>query len=91
MVTRQPHACSEKGLWTHFAGFGTLSDVEIIRDKNTGNSRGFGFVHFRNAEDAQKAVDSEHTIDGRRCDVKQALPKVCSCADACACIHFWRK
>lgn len=46
-----------------------------MRDRYSGKSRGFGFVTFFNAEDAQRVASAEHVVDGRRCDAKLALPR----------------
>lgn len=46
-----------------------------MRERYTGKSRGFGFVTFADAAGAHRAVASEHTIDGRRCEAKFALPE----------------
>jgi RNA recognition motif-containing protein len=48
-----------------FEPFGTLQSVAIISDRMTGQSRGFGFVEYENAGDAQKAIES---LDGREVD-----------------------
>lgn len=68
--------CSEDLLWSHFSQFGSMNGVEIIKDKPTGKSRGFGFVDFNEASAAESALRASHTIGGRRCDVKLAVPKV---------------
>lgn len=46
-----------------------------MRDRYSGKSRGFGFVTFFNANDAQRVAAAEHVVDGRRCDAKLALPR----------------
>ena len=46
-----------------------------MRDRYSGKSRGFGFVTFYNANDAQRVAGAEHVVDGRRCDAKLALPR----------------
>lgn len=49
----------------------------MLKDRYTGKSRGFGFVCFMDASAAFLALQAgEHTIDGRRCEAKLALPKV---------------
>jgi RNA recognition motif-containing protein len=47
-----------------------------MKDRVSGKSRGFGFVTFVEAGCASAALQMEHTIDGRRCEAKVALPKV---------------
>lgn len=61
-----------EGLRTAFAEYGNISDAVVVQDRETGRSRGFGFVTFDNDEEAKKAMDAMNgaTLDGRtiRCD-----------------------
>ncbi|XP_019430930.1 PREDICTED: RNA-binding protein 38-like [Lupinus angustifolius] len=51
----------------YFEQFGEILEAVIITDKNTGNSKGYGFVTFRDAESARRAcADPNPVIDGRR-------------------------
>ncbi|GMI90601.1 hypothetical protein HRI_002729400 [Hibiscus trionum] len=51
----------------YFEQFGEILEAVIIADKNTGKSKGYGFVTFRDPESARKAcVDPNPVIDGRR-------------------------
>ncbi|XVF36697.1 hypothetical protein REPUB_Repub19eG0080000 [Reevesia pubescens] len=51
----------------YFEQFGEILEAVIITDKNTGKSKGYGFVTFRNPESARRAcVDPNPVIDGRR-------------------------
>ncbi|XWS23904.1 hypothetical protein CRYUN_Cryun28dG0055700 [Craigia yunnanensis] len=51
----------------YFEQFGEILEAVIITDKNTGKSKGYGFVTFRDPESARRAcVDSNPVIDGRR-------------------------
>lgn len=45
-----------------FAQFGTVVSAEVATDRETGRSRGFGFVEMENDADAQKAIE---TLDGK--------------------------
>ncbi|MEM1008625.1 MAG: RNA-binding protein, partial [Myxococcota bacterium] len=49
---------TEDTLYDTFAQFGELKEAKIITDRDTGRSRGFGFVTFINSEDAKSAIDS---------------------------------
>ncbi|MEI6055899.1 MAG: RNA-binding protein [Lentisphaerota bacterium] len=60
-----------------FSVFGTVESAKVITDRETGSSKGFGFVDMTNAEDAQKAIktlDGTET-DGRKIVVNLAKPK----------------
>uniref|UniRef100_A0A8C8J5N3 RRM domain-containing protein n=1 Tax=Oncorhynchus tshawytscha TaxID=74940 RepID=A0A8C8J5N3_ONCTS len=48
---------TEESLAEAFAKYGNIAKVDVIRDKETGRSRGFGFVKYDNAEDAKDALD----------------------------------
>jgi RNA recognition motif-containing protein len=60
----------------YFSQYGALECAEVMKDRYTGKSRGFGFVTFLDPCSATRALAVEHTIDGRRCEAKVALPKV---------------
>ncbi len=66
----------EETLKLYFSQFGALEAAEVMKDRYTGKSRGFGFVSFLDPGAATRALAVEHTIDGRRCEAKIALPKV---------------
>ncbi|KAI4793684.1 hypothetical protein KUCAC02_032554 [Chaenocephalus aceratus] len=65
---------NEESLASAFSKYGTIEKVDVIRDKETGNSRGFGFVKYDNAEDAKDAMDGMNgtTLDGRSIRVDEA-------------------
>jgi len=61
------------GLENAFASFGEIQEAKVITDRETGRSRGFGFVTFANAEDAEKALTLDGTeLDGRNVKVSIA-------------------
>ncbi|PNW71638.1 hypothetical protein CHLRE_16g662702v5 [Chlamydomonas reinhardtii] len=70
-----PWETTEETLKVYFSQFGALEGAEVMKDRYTGKSRGFGFVTFTDAGSATRALGVEHTIDGRRCEAKIALPK----------------
>lgn len=70
-----PWDTSEDTLRLHFSQFGVLESGEVMKDRYSGKSRGFGFVTFVDPKSAQRALGAEHTIDGRQCQAKIALPK----------------
>jgi RNA recognition motif-containing protein len=60
-----------------FAEYGTVSSAKVIMDKETGRSRGFGFVEIANDEAAQKAIKAldGKVLDERPIKVSEARPK----------------
>ena len=51
--------CDDEALRAHFARFGTVSDVSVIRDKETGLSRGFGFVTLTDVDKAKEKATAK--------------------------------
>lgn len=60
-----------------FAAFGEVDSVNIIKDRETGRSRGFAFVEMRNDQDAQDAIDGLNLqkIGDRAVTVNEARPR----------------
>jgi RNA recognition motif-containing protein len=60
-----------------FAKFGEVTSVKIVRDKDTGRSKGFGFVEMPNDDEAGAAITglNEQELDGRVIIVKPANPR----------------
>jgi cold-inducible RNA-binding protein len=60
-----------------FAPFGAVRSADIIMDRDSGRSKGFGFVEMDNAGDAQKAIQAlnESMHDGRPLKVNEAKPR----------------
>lgn len=62
-----------EGLAAHFATAGTVTSANVIMDKMTGKSKGFGFVEFETEEQAQEAIEklNKSELDGRTifCDL----------------------
>ena len=60
-----------------FEQFGTVSSAQVLSDRDTGRSRGFGFVEMANDDEAQAAIEAldgrDH--DGRRLTVNEAKPR----------------
>ncbi|WP_085535407.1 RNA recognition motif domain-containing protein [Massilibacteroides vaginae] len=57
--------------------YGAVDSVKIIKDRETGRSKGFAFVEMANDEDAKKAIEelNEAEYEGRQMVVKEARPK----------------
>ncbi|XP_029970779.1 cold inducible RNA binding protein a isoform X2 [Salarias fasciatus] len=65
---------NEESLNAAFSKYGNIEKVDVIRDKETGKSRGFGFVKFDNRDDAKDAMEAMNgkTLDGRAIRVDEA-------------------
>ncbi|CAK9196397.1 unnamed protein product [Sphagnum troendelagicum] len=70
-----PWDIDTEGLRQYMLRFGELDDVIVMKDRATGRSRGFGYVTFSSAENAQKAVSTQHSLNGRMLEVKVATPR----------------
>ncbi|HEU4580590.1 MAG TPA: RNA-binding protein [Polyangiaceae bacterium] len=68
------YSTGDEELRRTFAPFGTLVSASIVTDRMTGQPRGFGFVEYERAEDAQKAIDAVNgqQVDGRSLNVNIA-------------------
>lgn len=64
----------DAGLAAAFAPFGNVREAKVITDRESGRSRGFGFVTFERSEDAKKAMESMdgQLISGRNVNVSEA-------------------
>ncbi|HTV42597.1 MAG TPA: RNA-binding protein [Candidatus Sulfotelmatobacter sp.] len=67
----------ENDLQDYFAQAGAVTSVNLMLDKMTGKSRGFAFVEYASAEEAQKAIDQFHNkeFQGRAITVNVARPR----------------
>ena len=75
-VGNLPYETTESDLQTLFEGTGQVSTVNIIRDRATGQARGFAFVEMRDADGARRAIAEldRHEIGGRSLTVNEAKP-----------------
>lgn len=64
-------------LHEHFAQAGTVESAKVVEDRDTGRSRGFGFVEMASAEEAQTAIEqfNGQDLDGRNLVVNEARPR----------------
>ena len=60
-----------------FAEYGPVKSANLIEDRDTGRSKGFGFVEMANTEDGERAIEAlnGHEIDGRSLTVNVARPR----------------
>lgn len=71
------YATNDDSLKAFFEQIGEVASAKVITDRESGRSKGFGFVEFVNEEDNQKAVDQldGKELDGRAINVGLARPK----------------
>ena len=67
---------TEDALKEYFSGAGAVTSVNIITDKFTGRSKGFGFIEFATDDEAAKAIEmfNGKELDGRSLTVNEARP-----------------
>ena len=75
-VGNLPYEATESDLQTLFESAGQVSTINIIRDRATGQARGFAFVEMSDAEGAQRAINEldKHQYGGRSLTVNEAKP-----------------
>lgn len=71
------YATTDDSLKAFFETIGEVASARVITDRDSGRSKGFGFVEYVNDEDNQKAVDQLNgkELDGRAINVSLARPK----------------
>lgn len=76
-VGNLPFSASEQTLTDTFSQFGTVDSVKIITDRDTGRSKGFGFVEMSSDSEAQAAISklNDTEFEGRRMTVNEARPQ----------------
>src|SRR6266853_140540 len=75
-VGNLPYDTNEDDLTALFAKAGTVSTVNVVRDRETGRARGFAFVEMATDQDAQNAISQLHeqAFGGRTLTVNEARP-----------------
>ncbi|CAM6082193.1 unnamed protein product [Calypogeia fissa] len=66
---------STDNLTSHFKKYGEITDAVIMKDRNTGHPRGFGFVTFADPAVCDRVVEDKHVIDGRTVEAKKSVPR----------------
>lgn len=76
-VGNLPYTTSEDDLRDMFAQAGTVKSVMVIKDRETGRSKGFGFVEMSTAEEAQTAINKFNAskVQNRALTVNLARPR----------------
>jgi cold-inducible RNA-binding protein len=76
-VGNLPHSTTESELRSTFEAHGAVERVTIVMDRDTGRSRGFGFVEMADAGEAEKAISALNgtELGGRTLTINEAKPK----------------
>ena len=76
-VTKLSYDTSSEALQEAFEAFGEDSSAKVVTDRDTGRSKGYGFVEMDNDDEAREAINSlnETELDGRTIIVKEARPR----------------
>ncbi len=76
-VGNLPFTTADEDLQQLFAQHGTLASAKVMTDRETGRSRGFGFVEFENDDEAKAAIEALNNSDfeGRTLVVNEARPR----------------
>ena len=71
------YSTSEEDVRAAFSPFGTVDSADVIIDRNTGRSKGFGFVEMSNDDEAKAAIEGLNgkELDGRSLNVNEARPR----------------
>ena len=78
------YSTTDEGLNTAFAEHGEVVSASVVMDRDTGRSRGFGFVEMASDEGADAAIEGLNgvEIDGRELRVEKAKPRPESSGDS---------
>jgi len=73
-----PWAVDDKKLQAAFEAHGTVISAKVIKDRETGRSRGFGFVEMENPSEAKNAIKAlnDSAFNGRNIVVNEAKPRM---------------
>lgn len=76
-VGNLPYSATEEGLQSHFSQVGAVESAKVVMDRDSGRSKGFGFVEMQNDDDANAAIEQFNGKDfmGRNIVVNEARPQ----------------
>jgi cold-inducible RNA-binding protein len=71
------YSTSEADIRTSFGQYGTVDSADVIVDRDSGRSKGFGFVEMSNDAEAKAAIEGLNgkEVDGRNMNVNEARPR----------------
>ena len=76
-VGNLPYTIDDAGLESQFAAYGKVDSARVITDRDTGRSKGFGFVEMAADDEADKAIEALNgqPMGGRNLTVSEARPQ----------------
>lgn len=76
-VANLNYSISEEDIRDAFSQFGAIDSVKLITDRDTGRSKGFGFVEMPNDDEARRAIEALNQLEmaGRAIIVKESEPR----------------
>jgi cold-inducible RNA-binding protein len=76
-VANIPFSVEDEDLKSHFSSVGNVLSARVVRDRDSGRSRGFGFVEMESDELAQAAIEAfnDQELSGRPINVSVARPR----------------
>ena len=76
-VANLPYSTGDDELRSQFEAYGSVDSATVIKDRDTGRSRGFGFVEMGNDDEARKAIEelNGQEMGGRPLTVNEARPR----------------
>lgn len=76
-VGNLPYSVDDATLQSTFAAFGAVTSAKVIMDRDSGRSKGFGFVEMDNDDEANRAIEELNGTDlnGRALNISEARPQ----------------
>jgi RNA recognition motif-containing protein len=76
-VGNLPYSVTDDSLRNNFSEYGAVGSAKVMTDRETGRSKGFGFVEMSSTAEAQAAIKGLHgqSVDGRSLVVNEARPR----------------
>ncbi|KAK7271646.1 hypothetical protein RJT34_27719 [Clitoria ternatea] len=59
----------------HFGKYGEITDSVIMKDRKTGQPRGFGFITYADPSVVDKVIEDSHIINGKQVEIKRTIPR----------------